>query len=108
MAAVGALFTAGAGAAVAEPAPTPGPVSFHSRPDFNTFGIVHVGGGIWDSGIDSSKVWSNYFHGGKCHGSFARGRTFVRDWNVPAGQWSKASAEMSVSEANEVAWANSC
>ncbi|WP_202976044.1 lactococcin 972 family bacteriocin [Rothia uropygialis] len=33
----------------------------------------HVGGGYWDHGVSGGRVFSDYLHHGRCHGSTAKG-----------------------------------
>ncbi|MGN6238950.1 MAG: lactococcin 972 family bacteriocin [Cellulosimicrobium cellulans] len=35
--------------------------------------ISYVGGGTWDHGVGGGTVWSDYYHGSKCHGSSVQG-----------------------------------
>ncbi|WP_411977184.1 lactococcin 972 family bacteriocin [Streptomyces decoyicus] len=43
-------------------------------------------GGTWDHGADATWVWSDYYHGSKCHGSTSVGEYTRRSPNTPAGQ----------------------
>ncbi|WP_125773391.1 lactococcin 972 family bacteriocin [Antribacter gilvus] len=52
--------------------------------------VTYVGGGTWERG-SSTTVWSNYFHGTRCHGSSVQGTYYDSD-SRPAGQWTLASA----------------
>ncbi|MFG2330383.1 lactococcin 972 family bacteriocin [Streptomyces sp. NPDC048604] len=49
-------------------------------------------GGTWDYGTNSSIVWSDYYHGGRCHGSTSVGSYTDRSPNTSAGYWSITSA----------------
>jgi lactococcin 972 family bacteriocin len=53
--------------------------------------VHQVGGGTWNQGVNSTTVWSHYYHGGKCHGSTAVGKWTAKSGNVRAGKWSYAS-----------------
>ena len=54
--------------------------------------VTRVGGGTWDYGTGGGRVWSNYHHGSKCHGSSVRGASgLVRSPDTRAGYWSYAS-----------------
>ena len=53
--------------------------------------VHQVGGGTWNQGVNSTTVWSHYYHGGKCHGSTAVGKATVKSGNTRAGKWSYAS-----------------
>ncbi|WP_071622967.1 lactococcin 972 family bacteriocin [Nocardiopsis dassonvillei] len=68
--------------------------------------IEYVGGGKWDHGMTSSRVFSNYDHPTVCHGSTAVGTYTSRD-SAPAGSWSYASAPRA-NKNNETYWRTSC
>ncbi|MFE9245425.1 lactococcin 972 family bacteriocin [Nocardiopsis sp. NPDC006938] len=53
--------------------------------------IQNVGGGKWDHGMTTSRVYSNYLHEAVCHSSTAVG-TVTSTGKAPAGRWSYASA----------------
>lgn len=53
--------------------------------------IEYVGGGTWDHGVNSSIVWSDYYHGSRCHGSSVQGTYYEKDY-ASAGYWSIADA----------------
>lgn len=50
------------------------------------------GGGIWSHGISATKVWSDYYHKKKRHGSAVKGLYFVDSGCVAKKKWSRASA----------------
>ncbi|MEU5692420.1 lactococcin 972 family bacteriocin [Actinosynnema sp. NPDC020468] len=54
--------------------------------------VVNVGGGTWDYGVDSARVWSNYYHGSKCHGSSVVGAYYDSSGDTRAGITARASA----------------
>ncbi|RZB18740.1 hypothetical protein StrepF001_13335 [Streptomyces sp. F001] len=41
--------------------------------------VVSAGGGTWDYGAGTAIVWSDYYHGTKCHGSTAVGEYIDSD-----------------------------
>ncbi|MEU6863370.1 lactococcin 972 family bacteriocin [Streptomyces sp. NPDC046876] len=52
-----------------------------------------VSGGTWYYGTNSSDfVYSNYYHGERCHGSSAKGKYLAQSGNVDKGKTSYASA----------------
>ncbi|ARU51789.1 lactococcin 972 family bacteriocin [Cellulosimicrobium cellulans] len=53
--------------------------------------ISYVGGGTWDHGVGGGTVWSDYYHGSKCHGSSVQG-TYYEKRYASAGRWSMADA----------------
>ncbi|KQB84203.1 lactococcin 972 family bacteriocin [Corynebacterium oculi] len=53
---------------------------------------VNVDGGTWNYGTGGGKVWSNYHHPTKRHGSSVQGKHYADSGCVNAGQWSYASA----------------
>ena len=55
--------------------------------------IDYVGGGTWDHGVGWTKVWSNYKHNKKRHGSSVKGTRFVDSGCVAKGKWSRASTK---------------
>ena len=69
--------------------------------------VEHVGGGIWDRGIASDRVYSNYLHNVSCHGSTAVGTTTVRSPDTDAGLWAYASVTRAWTN-NQQYWRNSC
>lgn len=69
--------------------------------------ISYVGGGTWDHGVNSSIVWSDYYHGSKCHGSTSVGSYTERD-NAPAGWWSVTSAPSRVFVVDKAYYRTSC
>ncbi|MFE3457530.1 lactococcin 972 family bacteriocin [Nocardiopsis aegyptia] len=54
--------------------------------------VTYVGGGTWYHGLTSARVYSNYFHSTRCHGSTAEGTYTYRSATVAAGYTSEASA----------------
>ncbi|MFE6104046.1 lactococcin 972 family bacteriocin [Streptomyces laurentii] len=50
--------------------------------------IVYVGGGTWDYGANAYYVWSDYYHGSKCHSSTSVGTSIDSD-EASAGSWSR-------------------
>ncbi|MFC9297763.1 lactococcin 972 family bacteriocin [Streptomyces sp. NPDC057011] len=58
---------------------------------------VSVGGGTWDYGAGTATVWSDYYHGSKCHGSSVQGEYYDASGNVSAGSWAFASAPVKLS-----------
>ncbi|MBB4071312.1 lactococcin 972 family bacteriocin [Canibacter oris] len=50
-------------------------------------------GGTWDYGVDSSTIWSNYYHSTRSHGSSVRNchGSLTRSPNVGPGHWSHAT-----------------
>ncbi|WP_083927589.1 lactococcin 972 family bacteriocin [Nocardiopsis prasina] len=69
--------------------------------------VSNVGGGIWDRGIVSDRVYSNYLHNSRCHGSTAVGVSTVRSPNTAAGSWARASVRQAWTN-NQMYWRNSC
>ncbi|WP_018118431.1 lactococcin 972 family bacteriocin [Corynebacterium mastitidis] len=53
---------------------------------------VNVDGGTWNYGVEGGKVWSNYYHGARSHGSSVQGKHYADSGCVGADQWSYASA----------------
>ncbi len=68
--------------------------------------VEYVGGGIWDHGLTSSIVYSDYYHGSVCHGSTAVGTKTVRA-SAPAGYWSLADAPRDIAN-NQAYWRTTC
>lgn len=54
--------------------------------------IAYPEGGIWDYGTGGGIVWSDYYHGSRCHGSSVQGQYYYRSPNTAAGRWSIADA----------------
>ncbi|WP_344321178.1 lactococcin 972 family bacteriocin [Streptomyces macrosporus] len=54
-------------------------------------------GGTWDHGITPGTVWSNYYHGSKCHGSTSVGYFTDRSPDTAAGRWSNSATHAAVS-----------
>ncbi|MEU3230017.1 lactococcin 972 family bacteriocin [Nocardiopsis alba] len=69
--------------------------------------VEYVGGGVWDHGIVSDRVYSNYLHDSRCHGSTAVGIRTVRSANTGAGLWSRASVQKANTN-NQTYWRNTC
>ncbi|MEU1898521.1 lactococcin 972 family bacteriocin [Nocardiopsis dassonvillei] len=65
--------------------------------------VSYVGGGTWYHGLTSSVVYSDYFHGSRCHGSTAVGRYTVTSAAYLPGYTSRASAPRALSN-NESYW----
>lgn len=60
--------------------------------------ISYVGGGTWDHGVTytTNKVWSNYYHPDRAHGSTACNKDSCnRSATVPPKRWSYASIRAS-------------
>ncbi|MFG2562751.1 lactococcin 972 family bacteriocin [Streptomyces sp. NPDC048496] len=53
-------------------------------------------GGTWDHGAGTAIVWSDYYHGSKCHGSTAVGKYIDSD-EAAKGSWSFAQATVALS-----------
>lgn len=64
----------------------------------------HVGGGFWDHGVGGGKVFSDYLHHGRCHGSTAVGAYTAKSGNTYAGRWAKASAPSRWYAADKAYW----
>ncbi|MFJ2177289.1 lactococcin 972 family bacteriocin [Streptomyces sp. NPDC101062] len=58
--------------------------------------VVNVGGGKWDYGAGTAIVWSDYYHGSKCHGSTSVGQYVDAD-EAAAKSWSLTQAEVALS-----------
>lgn len=69
--------------------------------------VSSVGGGTWDRGVVSERVYSNYLHNSRCHGSTAVGTSTVRSADTRAGLWSRASVRKAWTN-NQMYWRNSC
>ncbi|WP_026119313.1 lactococcin 972 family bacteriocin [Nocardiopsis ganjiahuensis] len=69
--------------------------------------VSSVGGGTWDRGTVSDRVYSNYLHNSRCHGSTAVGVHTVRSANTGAGNWSRASVAKAWTN-NQTYWRNTC
>lgn len=69
--------------------------------------VEYVGGGTWDHGVTSDRVYSNYLHQLRCHGSTAVGTRTVRSSDTAAGRWSYASAPKAWIN-NQRYWRSSC
>lgn len=63
-------------------------------------------GGVWDRGVGTSYVWSDYYHGSICHGSTSVGQTTVSR-TAGAGSWSITSARAKLS-GNQVYYRTTC
>ncbi|MFD7405177.1 lactococcin 972 family bacteriocin [Streptomyces sp. NPDC059866] len=68
--------------------------------------VVSAGGGTWDYGAGTAIVWSDYYHGTKCHGSTAVGEYIDSD-EAAKGSWSFAQADVALS-GNKSYWNTSC
>jgi hypothetical protein len=68
--------------------------------------VENVGGGTWDHGAGTAVVWSDYYHGTKCHGSTAVGKYIDSD-EAGKGSWSFAQAEVALS-GNKAYYNTSC
>lgn len=68
-----------------------------------TAAISYVGGGTWYHGLTSGRVYSDYFHATRCHGSTAVGTYTVTSAAMLPGKTSEASAPRAVSN-NETYW----
>ena len=55
--------------------------------------IDYVDGGTWDHGVSWTKVWSNYKHNKKRHGSSVKGKRFVDSGCVGKGKTSRAETK---------------
>ena len=71
-----------------------------------THPVSNVGGGTWDRGIVAERVYSNYLHNSRCHGSTAVGKTTVRTANIAAGYWARATADRAIG--NNQAYRRTC
>lgn len=74
----------------------------------STIGMAHastayVGGGTWEYGLTITTSYSHYYHGSRCHGATAVGRTVVRTNNIAAGRWARADAPRAVAN-NQQYW----
>lgn len=67
--------------------------------------VVSVSGGSWDYGTENiptwnnwlkQRVWSNYYHASRVHGSTAAGKTVVFSGWINKGRWSYASTNTGV------------
>ncbi|MGL4306428.1 MAG: lactococcin 972 family bacteriocin [Mycobacteriaceae bacterium] len=61
---------------------------------------INIDGGVWDYGVSgnfasSGTVWSNYYHGFKCHRSSVNGNFYASSGPTAPGYWSEASAPRS-------------
>ncbi|GAA3852586.1 lactococcin 972 family bacteriocin [Streptomyces sp. NPDC003631] len=63
-------------------------------------------GGTWDHGAGTAIVWSDYYHGSKCHGSTAVGKYIDSD-EAASGSWSFAQADVALS-GNKAYYNTSC
>lgn len=68
--------------------------------------VESVGGGTWDHGAGTATVWSDYYHGTKCHGSTAVGEYIDSD-EAAKGSWSFAQASVKLS-GNKAYYNTSC
>lgn len=75
-----------------------------ATPAFAT--IAYVGGGTWDYGAGTAYVWSDYYHGSKCHGSTSVG-AYIDSDEAAAGSWSITRADAALS-GNESYYRTSC
>lgn len=66
--------------------------------------IENAGGGTWDHGVTSSKVWSDYIHGSKCHGSTSVGTFTDRSPDTARGRWSRTAAGSRDLETDKAYW----
>ncbi|WP_080793551.1 lactococcin 972 family bacteriocin [Corynebacterium pacaense] len=62
---------------------------------------INIDGGVWDYGVGSGTVWSNYFHNGKSHGSTAVGTITSDSGCTNRNTWSRASAPSKVIGTNK-------
>lgn len=53
---------------------------------------AYVGGGTWNYGTGAGRVWSDYLHNTKCHGSSVQGQYYASSGNVSPRYWARASA----------------
>ena len=53
--------------------------------------ITYPSGGTWSHGTGGGRVWSNYHHPNRCHGSSVQGEWYEEDY-AGAGRWSRADA----------------
>ncbi|AQU68263.1 hypothetical protein BBN63_20640 [Streptomyces niveus] len=68
--------------------------------------VINIGGGTWDYGAGTAVVWSDYYHGSKCHGSTSVG-AYIDSDEEAAGGWSITQAEVAAS-GNESYYRTSC
>ncbi|MEV7613207.1 lactococcin 972 family bacteriocin [Streptomyces sp. NPDC089799] len=57
---------------------------------------VNVSGGTWDYGAGTATVWSDFYHGSKCHGSTSVG-SYIDSDEASAGSWSITAAPVKLS-----------
>ncbi|WP_402377422.1 lactococcin 972 family bacteriocin [Isoptericola rhizosphaerae] len=69
--------------------------------------VDYVGGGTWNHGVNSSTVWSNYYHGSTCHGATSVG-TYTDRENRSAGYWATTSAPSRWYAVDKAYWRTSC
>ncbi|MCX5178335.1 lactococcin 972 family bacteriocin [Streptomyces virginiae] len=60
---------------------------------------AYVGGGEWNYGAGTATVWSDYYHGSKCHGSTSVG-AYIDSDEAAKGSWSITSAKVKLSGNN--------
>ena len=66
--------------------------------ELSTTGDSRAGGGSnWQWGVIDGRVFSNYFHESRCHGSTAWGKEKKQVTGVPGNRWSYASTPQKVS-----------
>lgn len=68
--------------------------------------VKNIGGGTWDYGAGTAIVWSDYYHGSKCHGSTSVG-TYIDSDEASAGNWSFTQADVALS-GNESYYRTTC
>jgi lactococcin 972 family bacteriocin len=68
--------------------------------------VVSIGGGTWDYGAGTATVWSDYYHGSKCHGSTSVGEYIDSD-EAAKGSWSITSAPAAL-YGNETYYRTTC
>lgn len=51
-----------------------------------------VGGGTWNHGFSNGQVFSNYYHGSRCHSSTVWNGKYHGSGPTRAGNWARASA----------------
>ncbi|HZG07301.1 MAG TPA: lactococcin 972 family bacteriocin [Streptomyces sp.] len=68
--------------------------------------VVNIDGGTWDYGAGTAKVWSDYYHKDKCHGSTSVGEYIDSD-EAAKGSWSITQATPKLS-GNETYYRTTC
>lgn len=67
----------------------------------------YVGGGTWNHGVNSSIVWSDYYHGSTCHGATSVG-TYTDRASASAGRWAMTDAPSRWYAVDKAYWRTSC